>query len=137
MDFTYANLQMVSEAMGETNDCGLIATSIVTRTGYKRVHETYSSLGRKKRCGVDTIQISKAINSLGFSEEREYMKRKHGKRITVNKIGLYYPNGKYIAITRTHALALVDGKVQDWTEGRKHQVLFVMKIEETSKGERK
>ena len=52
-----------------------------------------------------------------------------GYTMTVNRLEDYVdPRKRYVASTRGHVLAIVDGKVQDWTGGRRHRVLNLTEV---------
>ena len=51
--------------------------------------------------------------------------------MTANNCTDYLPRGNYILGVRGHVLGVQNGKVQDWTEGRKHYINRVWKIEKT------
>lgn len=119
----------VRKAFNETNDCAVIALSIVCQKPYLDVHTTFMKVGRKYRKGVSLGMIKQVIVMLtGTAPEYKFAYHEFGKRVTVSKVGNFLNRGRYVAITRNHCLAVVDGNVQDWTNGRKHQVQTFMKV---------
>ena len=68
----------------------------------------------KKDIAVDSISICQRV---------------FGKRITVNQAPNYLLKGKYLLFVSGHVLAMVDGEVLDWTQGRRHQVKGYLKID--------
>jgi len=116
----------------EKNDCSVIATSIVCRTTYKEAHAACAAHGRKSKQGMYTSSILKAIRSLGFSVEPvKRLKQKNGSRFTPKTIGDKLKRGYYICSCNDHVFAVVNGDVEDWTEGRKHYINEAYKIVRT------
>lgn len=117
------------KALNETNDCAVIAVSIVCQKPYDDVHKVFMQVGRKCRRGVSRDMIFRAIKIVtGAEPEYKFAYHEFGKRVTVSKVGNFLNRGRYVAITRNHCLAVVDGNVQDWTDGRRHQVQTFMKV---------
>ena len=122
------NFQKVKTAQvanRETNDCSVKAVSIACDVSYSVAHKALRLQGRPNGKGVNMLQIIRAVVSIGYSMERVVFRAK-----TVATIGrdsnLY--NGYYIANVRGHVAAVVNGKVEDWTDGRRHKLLAVYKI---------
>lgn len=55
------------------------------------------------------------------------------KNITPNNQSDYLPADNYILGVRGHVIGVKNGIVNDWTEGRKHQVKRIYRIEKTGK----
>ena len=125
---TYRTVLESSNKFNETADCGVISMSIATGKSYEECHKAFKKAGRKDRRGVNLQMIEDVLSEFGFSNKHKACLLEFGKRITVNQAGKYLKDGNYIAVTRNHALAIVNGVVHDWTEGRRHQVKFFYKI---------
>ena len=139
----FERLQKSSQSMGEANDCTVKALAVVCRVGYQMAHKALADQGRKPRKGCYPHQQIAAIEALGFkvakseggytSDYRRYMSnampRQHnGSRYTASTIGKLCAKGYWLAWTKGHVLAVHNGKVIDWTEGRKHQIQHIVKI---------
>ena len=117
------------EIKKETNDCFVIATSIVCRMTYKAAHELCAKYGRKEGRGLHTQPILRAVESMGFSVEPvKRLKQKNGSKFTPKTIGDKLKRGYYLCFCRGHVFAVVNGDVEDWTEGRKHFIKSAYKI---------
>ena len=64
-------------------------------------------------------------------KDEGYIERGGGRsRLTVNRIAKErkYKKGKYLLLTRNHAIAMIDGEVLDWTKGRRNVVKQIIKV---------
>ena len=130
---TFDTVQRESNSIGEANDCTVKAISIACQIPYREAHQYLASLGRRKGRGWywkthvrGNRLISGYIDNLkriGFEYEQVDF---HSR--TVSQIERELRSGHYLVQVNGHALALVDGKVEDWTAGRKHHVKQVFKI---------
>jgi hypothetical protein len=108
-----------SKSLGETKDCAVKAVAIVTNTPYKVVHAMMAKHGRKPRRGTPMGITHKVLKELGVWVER--CDDKFRSR-TVNQLKSELPKtGRFLVRTRGHILACVNGKVMDWTDGRRHR----------------
>lgn len=122
---TLQNLQACSSFRNENNDCTVIAVAATTGVPYETAHAALAIQGRSHGKGAYDHQYLDAVRSLGFR-----VTRVDDDRIkTVKTIGRVLPRGSYIVQVRRHALALVDGKVHDPTDGRAMPVRNVWRIE--------
>jgi hypothetical protein len=117
-----------SEAKGETNDCTVKALAITTGRDYDDCHKALAKVGRKKGRGTTFHRVQLAAKALGF----EMKLRDHGefraKTIISAERDRLLRSGNLILGTCNHAAAMVDGKVLDWTEGRRHRIQTVWNI---------
>ncbi len=117
------------KANKETNDCGVIAMSIVCRTTYKAAHKALQRNGRKQRNGATTYELLGAVVNHGFKIEGvKKLKQKNGSRYTPKTIGDKLNRGYYLCFCNNHVFAVVNGDVEDWTEGRKHHITQAYKV---------
>jgi len=116
----------------EKNDCAVIALSIVMRSTYKEAHQLCASIGRKNRRGTHTRQTFHAIRAAGFKlEPVKRMVQKNGCKYTPKTIGDKLKRGYYLCFCRGHVFAVVNGDVEDWTEGRQHRITSAYKVVRT------
>ena len=135
---TFQEVQRESQAIGERNDCTVKAVSIACQIPYHEAHRYLSKLGRRKgrgwfpndhnRKGRNVSGYIDNLDSLGFEHEKISVASR-----TVSQIERELRSGHYMVHVSGHVLALVDGKVQDWTEGRRHRVKSVYKIKNPRK----
>lgn len=122
MDFDA--LKSVAESMDEKNDCAIMAVTIVSGKPYPEIHRAFKICGRRHR-GRTEPWITRAI-LVCFGIRTVPVKFK-GK--TIRTLAREIPNkGCYLVWISGHILAIKDGKVCDWTEGRLHRVLKVDKV---------
>lgn len=123
----------------ENNDCSVVAMSILTGYKYSTVHALFKKYGRKDRKGTQnevTDKVIKELESKGFVFEeirprQDYIR--HGERQEFGKYSLrtiikFYPKGKYLIHVHKHALAMVDGKIEDWSKGTMKRVIKMWKV---------
>ncbi len=121
--FDFAYLRAVGDAMNETRDCAIIATTVVTGEGYPKIHELYKKLGRRNRCGTQFPLIHTVFDMLGF---KLHPITNYYDGASVRSIAPQLPSkGKFLVRTRKHVAAIIDGAVVDWSEQRK---LYVKEI---------
>lgn len=133
-----------SRSYNERNDCTVKALAIATGIDYLDAHTALKKQGRGDRQGCMKPQQEKALNSVGYSIERlaRYKLTPSGRRCGVMKeyrgktmttVAKYLdPSKVYWIYTSGHVAAVVNGKVEDWTEGRRHRVLDVCEITRTA-----
>jgi hypothetical protein len=112
-----------SKAHGEHNDCTVMALTAATGCSYDDCHAALQQAGRKNRRGCQFPTIGKrAAKSLGFlMEELDYRDYSAKTMITAER-DRRLATGKYVIRVRGHVAALVDGKVVDWSAGRRHRI---------------
>lgn len=111
-------------AMGERNDCAVKAITLTTGLPYRQVHEALRLAGRRNRCGTYIYQSDRAIEALGFE-----MRAVRFHPCTTRTVAHQLPKtGRFMVRVSRHALAVVDGKVCDWTDGRLKRVKEIYEI---------
>jgi len=122
------------KTQNETMDCGVIAMAIVARMTYKEAHHATTDVGRRHKRGMRTSMLVKAIRNEGFTVEPvPKMVQKNGCKYTPKTIGKKLKNGYYLCVTTSHFFAVVNGTVEDWTNGRRHHVMYAYKVVRTRK----
>lgn len=141
-------LKTTSLAMGECNDCTVIAVAVAAGVDYEVAHEAMHRAGRRKGRGAQLTVVWRALRSLGF--EVECLRTKYARRVaaegvaiaerppawvhrakTATSLGAFLPaRGNLLALTsrRRHILACRGGKVLDWTEGRRHRIDEIYRV---------
>ena len=136
-------------AKKDRNNCTVMATSLLCDIPYNTAYNACRDVGRRKHNhGMTYGEVNKVIKSLGFKLEEVSTRSRapwngnkwtvdfeprqpNGHGYTCKSIHKLLPNkGKYLLCFRGHVCAYVDGKVEDWTNGRKHRVTKVWKITE-------
>lgn len=134
-------INQASAAMGETNDCTVRALAIAGAVAYQEAHAAMKAAGRRDRHGpkafgrleqgvrrIDCPAITKAARALGIDIRRMEKHEYRAKTVSSAPRDPKLQAGHYIVLVRGHALAVVQGEVCDWTEGRKHQVKEVYEL---------
>lgn len=152
-ELSYSSLSAVGKSYGETNHCTVIMTALILKTTYEDAWNFCAKLGRKMRKGFYTDQILKAAQEeRGITYTKVYSRHRlqgySGRACgysqptlaegyarlrnvsTVNDLDRALPRiGTYVAITTSHVLTVVNGKVEDWSEGRRHRVISIYRID--------
>jgi len=115
--------------LNESNDCVVIAIAIAARMTYEKAHGICEFQGRKKGKGIHTEHVLKHLKVIGFKIEKvKNLRQKNGSRYTPKTIGDRLKRGYYIIRKNRHAIAVVNGVVEDWTSGRQHHIKDAFKI---------
>ncbi|HCH32649.1 MAG TPA: hypothetical protein DE045_06895 [Oceanospirillaceae bacterium] len=124
MAITYKSCLPVSQAHNETNDCTVKAVAIATNLPYKLAHAKLAEAGRPNRKGTYRPMYRKVMEDLGFSVTDIHTPAK-----TVATIERYLnPAKRYVITVRGHALAAANGKIEDWSEGRRYRIQNVWEV---------
>lgn len=121
----YLKADKLSNEMREKNDCSVKAVSILCDVPYKVAHKALQRAGRKTGRGVTEFAIEWAISMLGFTTD---LVRVDALTVTTLEHDPEVQKGYYLAIVRGHIASIVNGRVEDWTRGRRHKVLSVRQV---------
>ncbi len=105
--------------------CSVVALTAATGCSYGKAFNIFKRLGRKKRCGTYIHQQREALTTLGYSlrEAPKYCK-------TLGKAEESLPRkGTYWLYTSRHVACVADGKLYDWSHGRRHRITHIYKVE--------
>lgn len=104
--------------LNERNDCAVVAVSKACGVPYKEVHRRFLLQGRPPQGRTKDSITKKVIESLGFT----LTKIEVGSwTVSGLELELSLRGGTYIIRTRGHLLTFSDGRIQDWTQGRRHR----------------
>lgn len=120
-----------SRAHGERDDCTVMALTVATGASYSQVHRLLADYGRQhgRRFPLETV-LRAAAGDLGYRLATERMSFPAGAR-TMKTIGRALNAGTWLAFVRGHVAAVVDGRVYDWTDGRRHRVTHAIELRPT------
>lgn len=135
----YASARIESARKDETNDCAVVALSIVLDESYDRIHSLLAAEGRRKGHGTYRHQQEKVLTKIceekGWSWEwidtpmQVWSKNDIGyfstKSIVKHKA---FAQGEYLLYSHAHVSAMVNGQVEDWAASRKKVVKHVIQI---------
>lgn len=130
---TYAKCVEPSDKMNEDNDCSVKAVAIAGRTTYNIAHALLKAAGRKDRkgCRVSLINsvLEEGLSTTLRDMPMEVLRKRRGGGLTSNNIHTVLNKQRtYIAYTRDHVLTIRNGKLEDWTDGRRFRVLRVLEV---------
>ena len=123
----YERICKTSEKLGEENDCSVKALAIAGGVTYQKARAALRKHGRKKGEGAYNSQINNAAHSLGIRTIRSWPRTINDRMYTAKSITKVYPKGSYILSYSGHVAAMVNGEVMDWTTGKGHKVMSVIK----------
>lgn len=126
----------------ETNDCGVLALSILGRMTYEKAHGICEFQGRKHRMGMWTTSLLCAFEQAGFkaTEVKQRtstknmfgrLRQPNGSKYTPKTIGKRLHTGYYLCVTDGHFFSVVNGDVEDWSKDRRLRVIRAYKIVRT------
>lgn len=121
----YYKADKASTRVCETNDCGVKAVSILCDVPYHVAHRAMKKQGRKDRKGSSYYGIGRAIQSLGFHTALIDVSAKTMATISRDP---EVQQGYYAVFVKQHIASVVNGKVEDWTQGRRHKIIQVLKV---------
>lgn len=130
---SYATIKQDSKSRGERNDCVVKALALVTGKSYDECHRALRINGRRNRGYTYRHTTEAAIEQLGYKRELVTRSVIGLRQPTVNQFPRIAGPKTYMVFTARHALAYVNGKVEDWTAGRRHRVKEVWALSPINK----
>jgi hypothetical protein len=125
-----------SRAHNEHNDCTVKALTAATGLSYDECHHALAKQGRKPRKGCHFHTVGKrAAADLGFLMETMDWRDYSAKTMISAERDRRLAKGRYVLQVRAHVAALVDGKVIDWSQGRRHRIKAVYSFTPIAKPE--
>lgn len=126
LDFSFAELRLIGDAMGERRDCAIIATSVVTGYAYPKIHEMYRLLGRRARCATPWVYVLGVFAQLGL-RLNDISKFYDGA--SIRSIVPQLPDkGSFLVSSRKHVSAVKNSVCQDWADERKLYVQGIFEV---------
>lgn len=130
-------------AAGFTNekwDCSVRAVALAADVPYDVAHHALKLQGRKPRQGASTKQIKDALTIVAEKIEAKFVgvlvsyrfgNRNRIKYPTLTEVLRSHRTGRYIILTRNHAMALLDGQIHDVGEisGSRSRVQDIISVE--------
>ena len=122
-------MSLKASAHGETNDCTVRALTASTGLDYDDCHAQLKKQGRKNRKGCHWFtEGPKAAEALGFTMRKMNRSEYRAKTMITAERDRNLRSGSYCVLVRGHVAALVDGKVIDWAQGRRHIIKAVYEV---------
>lgn len=131
-----------AKSLDESNDCLVSSIAMITGLDYYTVHKALKIRGRRNRCSTPHKVARDALRDLGFSlfefkVEKDWpqeiglttknllsrhFNKPHADRI-VKQMG-----DRFIAITRDHAIPVLNGIAHDWSIDSSLRIVEIWKI---------
>ena len=105
----YEQLDKQANKKQDNNCCTVIATATVCEMSYNRAYKKLQRVGRKHRRG--TWMFYEVVRRQGY----DMQKVENTRGMTVSKFAELYPKGTYLLHVRAHAIAIVNGVINDHT----------------------
>lgn len=146
MAIRYESCVRAGNKMRDGGFCGVIALATALQIPFKKAFYLLEAKGRKKGKGSSPQAMFEIIEELGFKveiiqckrnlhyrgDDRKFLKldEQYDDRIkTVITAQKHLPKtGKYICFVGSHVLTIRNGNVEDWSEGRKNQIVMIWKV---------
>lgn len=127
----FETLKKRASEHGETNDCAVVCLAALLGgddIAYDLAHCHLKEWGRVKHQGMYMRDIVKAIEDAGIPLE-VYGPHQFKARTPISiERDPFFRKGHFVIEFRAHVAAVIDGKVVDWTEGRRHRIMRVFKV---------
>ena len=121
----YTGLNKRSAALGESNDCSVIAVAAATSSSYEVSWEAHLMSGRRRRKRSSYESTFDALRLLGF----EAVRVRHFKARTLVTLERELPKrGVFLVFVRGHVLCARAGRIHDWSAGRRHRIRWVYRV---------
>lgn len=143
---TFIALQKESYAAGDSRDCTVKALAIACGVPYALAHDVMQAAGRRFGHGADlTIaEFERLGKTLVPVNPRDIIATYPKPHQVLKSVTSYHPhrfrrswkNGKtYVAFTRGHVLAIVDGVTHDWSHASALRVSRLFEVVDLSRKE--
>ena len=110
-----------SKRHGEKNDCAVKAVALAADRHYDEAHEALRKLGRRNRQGTYIHQTLAAIKTFGC-DVVDVTDRFRGAKTNISAKKVLPRKGTFLIRNPRHILAMVDGEIIDWSDGRRKRV---------------
>jgi len=125
---TYWGLSEYSDGKGHRNQCAPIAVSLVSGVPFDEVHELLVENGSResKTSFTRNTGAVEVLNTLGFKVQKIDIPK--GIKTNITLEGRLPVEGKFLVTYRGHIAAVVGGKIEDWSVGRRIRVLEIYEV---------
>ena len=141
------------EKNGDNGFCMVLATAVAFEEDVEEMQKLYAKHGRRHKTGTAWQTTRKVMEFLEQKHTEFKLKRYYdpdkrmkkaigggevidinelsgGKTITPNNCWQYLDSTKnYIMFCHGHAIGVREGKVIDWTEGRRHRITAIIEVD--------
>lgn len=128
---TYSEVRAYAVRTGHNKMCAPLAMALVSSESFDDCHEMLAILHHRphKRTGTRYGGHADGLRQLGYNTKRHGIP--HHIKTNITLAGKLDPTKRYIIEYSGHVAAYVNGKIEDWTEGRRYRVRGIVEITET------
>lgn len=128
---SFQRIRDYAKGSGHHRMCAPIAMALTSGETFDDCHEMLTILGLRKgkRTGTTYEGHMKGLHELGFNTTRCLVPNHIKTNITLR--GKLDPNKKYIIEYSGHVAAYVNGKIEDWSDGRRKRVIGIVEVTPT------
>jgi len=132
MESAYQQAKAVMD-LDDNNYCVPVALALISGKSARDVNSSLMAKGRRRKGkGVHNGDWKAEMDEMGitYSNVTEKYSKNAGGRTVKSVVEVLDPSRKFLVTVRGHLLAVIHGKVEDWSEGRKHRVTEILEIAE-------
>lgn len=119
-----------SRSNRDPNSCGVVALALLLDKSYEEAYALLKSEGRMHGRGTNLSQFLNAITGSGGTFTRldlNYV-RQHAKTLRSLERTAEFSKGRYFIVTHRHGVAMIDGKIVDWTKDTLRRIITMYEI---------
>jgi len=115
----------------ESGCCTVVALACSLDWSFGKAHRHMTKHGRKNRQGVALMHVIPALANAVEKSNKQMHRIKSAEGLTIGRFARENPKGVFYVLVNRHALAIVDGVMQDWTASTagRRKILNCYKIE--------
>lgn len=115
----------------ENNCCTVLALACSLDWSFGKAHRHMAKHGRKNRQGATLTQVIPALANAVEKSNKQMHRIESAEGLTIGRFARENPKGVFYVLVNRHALAIVDGVMQDWTANTagRRKILNCYKIE--------
>ncbi len=115
----------------ENKCCTVLALACSLDWSFGKAHRHMAKHGRKNRQGATLMQVIPALANAVEKSNKQMHRIESAEGLTIGRFARENPKGVFYVLVNRHALAIVDGVMQDWTANTagRRKILNCYKIE--------
>ena len=124
-------MQELIARYNETGCCTVLALACCLDWSFGKAHRHMAKHGRKKKQGMTILQWLPALQEAAEKDGKTVLEHESANGLTIGRFARENPKGVFYVRVHRHALAIVDGVLQDWTANTagRRKILNCYKIE--------
>lgn len=115
----------------ESGCCTVVALACSLDWSFGKAHRHMAKHGRKLRKGATLTQAIVSLADAVDKSNKQAHRIESAEGLTIGRFARENPKGVFYVLVNRHALAIVDGVMQDWTANTagRRKILYCYKIE--------